>query len=770
MEWKLNEANQVPKGTILLKKGEKTEFLLLVIKGRVAAYNEDIFYMVSSGGLLGLKDMEEQEYSTNYEALENTIIMVWKNGGRRLLKDVLAKNANTSATLAIVMGRQLFESRRLYQSLLESAVKTYGFLKDTYRIYLDSGNEGRAQIQPIPAIDSLEGYCAEFDKEHGNIAEYYLAAARILPEIQKQYFSSSAIVSNYYICEGAKLLLLYVKECGKLMQYNENLMKILISSREDCFFKRVARRLLYLAQFEEKNPVLSKMLDDILEQINGLEALIGKNKRQAELPDRDAMEKLYYNVISGESKQEGHIVNAEQIMHEMENLTEKLLDFAQADDALHEQVKKTLEEFRNMKNKASTDDQARTLRRDILNWFFVLYEKVFLQEYEQKTGAKYIYMFLDYGVVDEKLLTQEELMELYYLENSDESNGQYPVYTMSQWLFSIMEERNIPSKNEFNMDYEEHLRDMKKTNSFSSPEEERDYRENPVRKVQFEIQNLYRTNVRILSGQPVIAVPFLYSGALQGTVDSMRINAQKIRTAFEEIRKIDFTLFARERMYAENELKLGKAYIMETIFPVCILFPTAGNNAIMWQELSGKRKNTQARFLFPILFNGMISSACTHLVGQFRWELVRTIQGTSWNDLRNKSMTSEYADYIQFYRKNRDLSEDRKEKLKIQLSKCRNNMREVFAEDYEIWIRSESSGAMRLTKPSREIMAMYCPFAKEIRQRLATQPAFADAMKRYTLYQTEKLKEVAFLVREYDKQNIPLPEVVVETKRFYEEN
>ena len=223
-------------------------------------------------------------------------------------------------------------------------------------------------------------------------------------------------------------------------------------------------------------------------------------------------------------------------------------------------------------------------------------------------------------------------------------------------------------------------------------------------------------------------------------------------------------------MYAENELKLGKAYIMETIFPVCILFPTAGNNAIMWQELSGKRKNTQARFLFPILFNGMISSACTHLVGQFRWELVRTIQGTSWNDLRNKSMTSEYADYIQFYRKNRDLSEDRKEKLKIQLSKCRNNMREVFAEDYEIWIRSESSGAMRLTKPSREIMAMYCPFAKEIRQRLATQPAFADAMKRYTLYQTEKLKEVAFLVREYDKQNIPLPEVVVETKRFYEEN
>lgn len=65
---------------------------------------------------------------------------------------------------------------------------------------------------------------------------------------------------------------------------------------------------------------------------------------------------------------------------------------------------------------------------------------------------------------------------------------------------------------------------------------------------------------------------------------------------------------------------------------------------------------------------------------------------------------------------------------------------------------------------------MYCPFAKEIRQKLSAQPAFADAMKRYTLHQTEKLKEIAFVIREYDKQNIPLPPVVVETKRFYEEN
>ena len=81
MDWKLNEVNQVPRGTILLNKGEKAEVLLLVIKGRVAVYDENISYTVSSGSVLGLIDMEQEEYRADYEALENTIVMAWKNNG-----------------------------------------------------------------------------------------------------------------------------------------------------------------------------------------------------------------------------------------------------------------------------------------------------------------------------------------------------------------------------------------------------------------------------------------------------------------------------------------------------------------------------------------------------------------------------------------------------------------------------------------------------------------------------------------------------------------
>ena len=91
------------------------------------------------------------------------------------------------------------------------------------------------------------------------------------------------------------------------------------------------------------------------------------------------------------------------------------------------------------------------------------------------------------------------------------------------------------------------------------------------------------------------------------------------------------------------------------------------------------------------------------MVGAFRWELCRTVQGTYWNDVREKSLTSEYCDYVQFYKKNRELSEEVKEKIKAQLQKARNNTREMFVKDYEVWVKNECMGMSRVNKVVRSI-------------------------------------------------------------------
>jgi hypothetical protein len=165
---------------------------------------------------------------------------------------------------------------------------------------------------------------------------------------------------------------------------------------------------------------------------------------------------------------------------------------------------------------------------------------------------------------------------------------------------------------------------------------------------------------------------------------------------------------------------------------------------------------------------GNIDDLLIRTFGRFRWELCRTMQGSSWNNIQYKSLTSEYADYIQFYKKNKELSEERKEKIKQQIMKGKNSTREIFVQDYELWIKSEALGAMRLNKVSRDILSMYCPFNKEIREAVETQPAFADPIARFKRERIKKVRELELRYHAYtSKQGISLPQEMLDNMAFY---
>ena len=163
----------------------------------------------------------------------------------------------------------------------------------------------------------------------------------------------------------------------------------------------------------------------------------------------------------------------------------------------------------------------------------------------------------------------------------------------------------------------------------------------------------------------------------------------------------------------------------------------------------------------------MLDSIIIRCSGQFRWELCRTMQGPAWNNVQIKSLTSEYSDYIQFYRKNHDLSEEKKEKIKLQIQKCRNSTREVFALDYENWVKNESHSAITLNKLAREILATYCPFPKEIRSQQEGQPIFMDAFARFKRERVKKVREMDLRFRVLEKEGIEIPEELLLTKEYY---
>ena len=134
---------------------------------------------------------------------------------------------------------------------------------------------------------------------------------------------------------------------------------------------------------------------------------------------------------------------------------------------------------------------------------------------------------------------------------------------------------------------------------------------------------------------------------------------------------------------------MGKEPVHLEYLPDIILMPNAGMRGVMWQEIEGKRRNSPGRMVFSIFHLEDLNTSFIRLTGEFRWELCKRIQGSRWNDISDRSLTSEYFDYVQFYRKNHDLSTEAKERVRSSLQRAKNSFKEMFVRDYIIWVMYE---------------------------------------------------------------------------------
>ena len=142
--------------------------------------------------------------------------------------------------------------------------------------------------------------------------------------------------------------------------------------------------------------------------------------------------------------------------------------------------------------------------------------------------------------------------------------------------------------------------------------------------------------------------------------------------------------------------------------------------------------------------------------------MCKTEQGVHWNDITDQSLTSMYCDYLQFYRKNSALSQETKEKLSASLKNNANNFKKVYVEDYFIYIKYESGGALRLNKTARGILFQFCPFGKESRLKVADNPQFAQCLKQHQDQTDARVKLIENLIVKMQKKGITTPRVLGE--------
>lgn len=764
IDLRVNTVNQIARGVTIYSEGEPVESVCLVLKGRVLVEKRGVRLVIGSGNFLGVSDLEEGVYGVSYTAFDNAVVFPFAARERSDIENIIASNREYGSLMVASFSKYIKELKDVQKSLLMGANTLYTFLKVQYDLYKKCCRENGYEVKPNQNLEVMDAFAASHMASARQL-NYYVQCADTPIDVQKAFYRNSTICL-YHIEEQTVLVREIIEESVETAEYFDSLRRELYGVGGDNLFRLVSGLLIQLKQSGKKVSMqLQDSLDEIIEQLNQTEDVL-LNKAGISLDiNRDDLEDTYFKVLAGAGAVETEPMSMVDQVVRLENSVDRILGYGELEEDKAERLKELVDKFYHMKDKSAADDNSRTLRREIVSIYYSLYEKVFFRAVKDSDCPIAVELFLKYGLFDERLLTKEELVELVNLEK-DERGKPCHVYNMKEWLTLIYEGKRLPSKSEFDQDFEEHLRELKKNKEITE-EEAKEQLKDPVRRVQYEIRNMFAYNNRIVSGQITSFVPFLYENSFIGGPAGCRLTAQIINEAVKKIRSIDYSLFCRESLYENQEAGIKKEYVVKEVFPDIILMPIGGSNGVMWQEISGRRRDSKGRFLLPAFMNGRLEEVLVQMCGRFRWEICRTIQGAMWNNIKYKSLTSEYMDYIQFYRKNRDLSEERKEKIKLQLQKARSNAKEVFVQDYETWVKNESQGSIRMNKVAREILAFYCPFSVNIRESVKNQPIFADAMQRYIREKAAKVKEIDLRYRMLEKEGVTIPEELIRTQEYY---
>ncbi len=461
------------------------------------------------------------------------------------------------------------------------------------------------------------------------------------------------------------------------------------------------------------------------------------------------------------------------VPEELEDSLTKILDYTDVEEDFRKKVIKNVSDFRRVEDKGSDDSDIRKLRRTVTDLYWKLYEIVYLKTYKSGDMIPAVELFINFGILDDKLLKNHHLIEIY--KEKDTYSSKYPIFYTKQWLDKVFDKKEDPSISELGQSFYEVLRDEHRDKlqgrKLTDVPEELNSGED---RVIFELKNMLRSTVKITTGQPRTAQPILTSDNFWRDVKDMRVTRQRLEKTIDEVLERDFSVFHRQILYKNPERNIYKEFVMKKVVPNFIIVPSAGTNIMMYQELDGKNKSSRGRFAIPAFANApdntsqyddlflLLLKACA----VFRWELLRSLLGHAWTDPTESSLTSDYMDYIQFYKKNAKLSPEAKEKVKTEFKRFRTD-RDKYVHDYMQWIINEFDGQMKLNVVVREIFFKHVPFKKEYREKLGKSPRYQDIFTRMTNIKRRDLKKMDNKYFKYTKDGQPLPEELQNNMDFY---
>lgn len=754
-------AREIKNSNVIFESGQPFNSIGMIVKGSVRAVYSDGEFFLDKGDIIGLCELYHTSYIFTYIASSDVTVVSfpYQTGG---LTALFNKQPDFIPLAAASCFKQMKSVMEVYEFSKYDCNSLYQYIMNSYSEYSQLCERYRVSPRALPDLETIEPLSLEEDIPQW-MSDYYenmsVVVTQTLPLSPVPY----ADYVNGLLMKTSEDIAEIISVCRIMYDYKADISHLLMNENRLDLFDLYTTLYFRIGQDKEDSAAISAAIGRVMINLDGF-ASIDKElceERVREYKDNLAsMEEHGFDTVSSDSER---TKNASSVVGSLETI----LTYAECDGKIASDFRYYIGEYKKQIDKNATDDENRNLRKNITKLFYKVYMAAFQVSLRGKEIPTILKMFFQFGYVDEELAGMENASYLYSIADDFPSSPERNVYTVYEWLKAIYEGKKEPSRNEFDTDYTAYLHELKVTGKISAAKEAQMAHENS-QKVIFELENMFPLVNKITFGRLSTFCPVFSEHNVLKDLSRSLVTADKAVNVINEIRTVDFGAFCRETVYSNPEGGVAKEYISVEVLPDIILLPNIGIRGVMWQEIEGMKRTTPARLMTSIFQLEDFRSTFARLVGEFRWEMCKRVQGARWNDFSDRSLTSEYFEYIQFYKKNQDLTPDAKDKIKSAMQKAKNSYKEMFVRDYITWIMYEGNGSPRLNKVARNIIFTYCPFSKEVREKLKSNPLYKELLDRYDIRIAQKLHHMDNLYQKIQNSRLPIPQEIASQRKFLE--
>ncbi len=752
-------------GETFIQAGQALDSFWYITEGSINACFPGGYVTLTKGDIIGICDFNKDSHFLSYTAASPAKVIPYGTPDVLAGTNYFLEHPDNMMLVALAMNRFAGNIAAAYASAYSNCQGLYEFLLQSYQEYHTLCGELHVVMKSLPGMSTLEALEESARPEEWQNFYYtglhnVLSNRAMVPLIQENQllpgFLHHAAADIHALLEKFQDIYDYLAEISHLLINEERL---------DLF--DLYTGLYY--RIGAQNPKSATLTDAIrticahTENQPGMDQTLIQSRIQ-EYQDRlQNMQKLMEHPamtevsrdFQGDYSLPGRLMDSVGI----------ILDYADCFPEISSAFKNALAAYKQLDDKNDSGMEAARIRENLANCFYQVYAAAFQVSLMDDNVPVILKMFFNFGYVDAELCGMDNACYLYQVTQSYRGEPEHGIYTVYEWLKAIYDGEKEPSINEFEVDFEKHIQNLKTEGRLPAEAAER-MKNDRAQKVLFELNNMFPRASKITSGRPAVFCPALSEHQFIRPPEDVLLYSDQIIKVINAIRDVDFTVFTRENITVLSSKENIHDFFHTEILPDIILMPVVGMRGSMWQEIVGRSRMTPARMMLPVFQLENLPKIVLRMVGEYRWEMCKRVQGARWNDVTYPSLTSLYYDYLQFYRKNNELSAETKEKIRTGLQKCKQNFKEYFLSDYMIYVLFESKGSPQLTKMARSILFKECPFPSAARKTLSANPIYKDLMEAHSRNAAERIRKLENLEKKLIAKKVPVPDSLYEEIEF----